>query len=95
MAEAEQAQAEAVAERKAIEDRLASTEKQLRDLEAKMDEDKRTMTDLELLRQTLTEEMQSERDQHEKDLAERDFTMDQTRKKYQCECHAYTLSKHF
>ncbi|KAF9519353.1 hypothetical protein BS47DRAFT_1337113 [Hydnum rufescens UP504] len=33
----------------------------------------------------LEKEMEEERDQHQKDLAERDFTIDQTRKKYQTE----------
>jgi len=35
------------------------------------------------LRQRLAEELEDEREQHQKDLAERDFTIDQTRKKYQ------------
>lgn len=84
MEEAERSLAESRSDCKALEDRLASTEKQLRDTEAKSDEDKRAIADLEHFRQTLMEEVQGERDQHEKDLAERDFNMDQTRKKYQC-----------
>jgi hypothetical protein len=36
-----------------------------------------------LLQKRLAEELEDEREQHQKDLAERDFTIDQTRKKYQ------------
>ena len=36
-----------------------------------------------VLRQRLAEELEDEREQHQKDLSERDFTIDQTRKKYQ------------
>ncbi|KAJ6591377.1 myosin II heavy chain [Mycena sp. CBHHK59/15] len=50
-----------------------------RDLEGKY----RESTDMEVLRQRLTEELEDEREQHQKDLAERDFAADQTRKKYQ------------
>ncbi|KAF8737443.1 hypothetical protein AX14_012835 [Amanita brunnescens Koide BX004] len=41
------------------------------------------LTALNELRQRLAEELDDERAQHQKDLAERDFTIDQTRKKYQ------------
>ena len=38
-----------------------------------------------MLRQHLVEELEDERERHQKDLADRDFTIDQTRKKYQGE----------
>jgi myosin protein heavy chain len=41
---------------------------------------------MEVFRRRLTEEMEDERDQYQKDLSERDFTIDQTRKKYQSMC---------
>ena len=40
---------------------------------------------MELFRRRVKEEMEDERDQYQKDLAERDFTIDQTRQKYQAE----------
>ena len=81
--EAEKAMAEAIAERKAFEDRLQSAEAHIRDLETRLESENRDNSDMELFRRRITEEMEEERDQHQKDLAERDFTIDQTRKKYQ------------
>lgn len=48
-----------------------------------MEDENREIGDMELFKRRLTEEMEDERDQYQKDLAERDFTIDQTRKKYQ------------
>jgi myosin protein heavy chain len=72
-----------VAERNAVEQRLQTAEKTIRDLEAKLDEEGRGTSDLDILRQRLSDELEDERKQHLKDLADRDFTTDQTRKKYQ------------
>jgi myosin protein heavy chain len=72
-----------VAERNAVEQRLQTAEKTIRDLEAKLDEEGRGTSDLDILRQRLSDELEDERKQHLKDLADRDFTADQTRKKYQ------------
>ncbi|PSS37014.1 hypothetical protein PHLCEN_2v1156 [Hermanssonia centrifuga] len=85
LADAEKTQAEVIAERQAIEERLSATEERMRDLEAKLEEEGRESSGLDILRQRLTEEMEDERKQHQQDLAERDFTADQTRKKYQTE----------
>jgi myosin protein heavy chain len=52
-------------------------------LEAKLEDEGRVFSDMEAFRKRLTEEMEDEREQNQKDLAERDFTIDQTRKKYQ------------
>lgn len=85
LADAEKAQAEAAADRQAMEERLKTAEARIRDLESKLEEEGRESSDLELLRQRLKEEMEDARKQHQQDLAERDFAADQTRKKYQTE----------
>ncbi len=61
------------------------TEKKLRSMESKLEEEGREASDLAVIQKRLEEELEDEREQHQKDLAERDFTIDQTRKKYQCE----------
>ena len=60
-------------------------EQKLRQAEGTLDDNSREFTDAEVVHRRLMEEMEDERDQHQKDLAERDFTMDQTRKKYHAE----------
>lgn len=52
-------------------------------MESKLDEEGREASDLAVIQKRLEEELDDEREQHQKDLAERDFTIDQTRKKYQ------------
>lgn len=69
--------------RKAAEERVAFLEKKLHDLEARVELDGREFSSEAQLRQHLGEELQYEREQHAKDLSERDFAADQTRKKYQ------------
>jgi myosin heavy chain 9/10/11/14 len=81
--EAEKAMTEAIGERKACEEGLRSAEAHIRSLEARLESENRGNSDMELFRRRITEEMEEERDQHQKDLTERDFTIDQTRKKYQ------------
>ncbi|KAF8880496.1 class II myosin [Infundibulicybe gibba] len=85
LVETEKAKADAIAERKIADDRLKAAEKKLRNLDAKLEEEGRDSSDMAMLRQRLAEELEDEREQHQKDLAERDFTTDQTRKKYQAE----------
>lgn len=70
-------------DRKAAEARIAHLQQQVHDLENKLEEDSREFSDMELFRQRLSEEMEDERHQYQKDLTERDFSLDQTRKKYQ------------
>jgi hypothetical protein len=55
----------------------------LQELEAKLEEDGRETSNLDELQRSLREELEEERKQHQKDLEERDFTTNQTRKKYQ------------
>ncbi|KAG9219957.1 hypothetical protein CCMSSC00406_0006870 [Pleurotus cornucopiae] len=81
----EKTHAQAVEERNASEARLQATEKKLRELENKFEEENREATDLSLLHQRLVEELQDERKQHQEDLKTRDFTADQVQKKYQAE----------
>ena len=71
------------AEKKAIEEKLQTTEHNLRELEQQIEEEDRESSELGIHRRRLAQQLQDERLQHQKDLAERDFTSDQTRKKYQ------------
>lgn len=93
LADAEKAHADIVAERNAAEERLKTAEERVRDLEARLDEEGRESSDLQLLRQRLAEEMEDERKNHQEELSERDFTADQTRKKYQGILFHYLLLK--
>ncbi|KAL4250147.1 TRAFAC class myosin-kinesin ATPase superfamily protein [Abortiporus biennis] len=81
----ERARDQATAEKKESDERLKAAEARVHDLETKLEEEGRESSDLDLLRQRLTEEMEDERKQYQQDLADRDFAADQTRKKYQTE----------
>jgi myosin heavy chain 9/10/11/14 len=83
MTDTGKAQSTLIVERDSAEDRLKSAEAAMRELELRLDEGSREFTDMGVLRQRISEEMEDERKQYQKDLAERDFTADQTRKKYQ------------
>jgi myosin heavy chain 9/10/11/14 len=72
-----------VAERDAAENKLKAAEVRIHELEARLEEEGREFSDMGVLRQRISEEMEDERKQYQKDLADRDFTADQTRKKYQ------------
>jgi myosin protein heavy chain len=83
MTDTGKAQSSLVADRDAAEDRLKAAEVKIHELEARLEEGSREFTDMGVLRQRISEEMADERKQYQKDLAEREFTADQTRKKYQ------------
>lgn len=83
MTDTGKAQSTLVAERDAAEDIIRAAEAKIHELEARLEEGSREFTDMGVLRQRISEEMADERKQYQKDLAERDFTADQTRKKYQ------------
>ena len=83
LSDLEKAHSALESEHKGVQKRLKSAEHRVAQLEAKLEDEGRESSDLELLRQRLTEELDDEREQHQKDLAERDFNADQTRKKYQ------------
>ncbi|KAL1743339.1 nonmuscle myosin heavy chain b [Schizophyllum fasciatum] len=85
LSDLEKAHSALESEHKGVQKRLKSAEHRVAQLEAKLEDEGRDSSDLELLRQRLTEELDDEREQHQKDLAERDFNADQTRKKYQAE----------
>lgn len=85
LAETEKSQEDNAAARKAAEKRVKELEKRARNLESKLDEEGRESSDIAISRKHLEEALEDEREQHKKDLAERDFTTDQTRKKYQGE----------
>jgi hypothetical protein len=71
------------AERDAAINNLKAAEMRIHELEARLEKEGREFSDMGVLRQRISEEMEDERKQYQKDLAERDFTADQTRKKYQ------------
>lgn len=72
-------------EKKVVEEKLHATERKLRELEHIIEEEERESSELGIHRHRLVQQLQEEREQHKKDLAERDFASDQTRKKYQAE----------
>jgi len=61
---------------------LKNSERRVQALETELAKESQEGTEPSQLRR-LTEELEDEREQHQKDLSERDFTIDQTRKKYQ------------
>lgn len=73
------------ADRKKLQERLKEQERQLRDLKSKLSDGGKDNSESDMLRQHLVEELEDTRERHQKDLADRDFTIDQTRKKYQAE----------
>ena len=70
-------------ERNAVKQQLHSVDKKICDLEAKLNEEGHESSNLGTLHQCLFEELDDEHKQHLKDLADCDFTTDQTMKKYQ------------
>jgi myosin heavy chain 9/10/11/14 len=62
---------------------LKASERRINELETELRKEGREFSETSLLQKRLAEELEDEREQHQKDLAERDFTIDQTRKKYQ------------
>ena len=94
MEDAEAAHKDTIADLKALELRLQETEQRLVQAQGKLDDDSREFSELEILRRRLQEEMEDERDQFQKDLAERDFTIDQMRKKYQGELAQLSEGEH-
>lgn len=85
LTEAEKQRDEAMSSRQAAEKQLRESVRRISELETRLEEESREFTDMELFRRRAKEEMEDERDQYQKDLAERDFTIDQTRQKYQAE----------
>ncbi|KAF8629720.1 hypothetical protein AX15_003315 [Amanita polypyramis BW_CC] len=85
LSELEKSQADTTSERKTLQERIKTKDQKLKESSAKLEEEAHKLAELNELRQRLAEELEDERAHHQKDLAERDFTADQTRKKYQAE----------
>ena len=85
LADIEKQVADLTAERKKYQDRARESEKQIRDLKEKLSQGVQN-PEADLIRQHLVEELEDERERHQKNLTDRDFTIDQTRKKYQGVC---------
>ena len=91
LAEVEKSQPEAVAERNAAEQWLQAAEKTIWDLEAKLDKEGRESSQLDILRQRLSDKLEDEHKQQLKDLTDHNFITDQMRNKYQGQCMVYIL----
>ncbi|RHZ59360.1 hypothetical protein Glove_364g12 [Diversispora epigaea] len=83
--ELEQSLVEASNDRKIAQDKARYLEEQLMELEAKMDDDAAEIADFNLLRSRLTDEFNEERERYKKDIEDIQYSLDQTRKKYQIE----------
>jgi hypothetical protein len=70
----------------AAEDRLKIAERRMQELEVKLDEQDRQCLEITISWQRVSKELETQREQFQKDLAERDFAVDLTRKKYQSKC---------
>jgi myosin heavy chain 9/10/11/14 len=86
LADAEESQLNIVNERDGVMSILKNAEIKIQELEARLEQGNQETTDMDILRKRLAEEMDNERKQYQKDLEERDFANDQTRKKYQGMC---------
>jgi myosin protein heavy chain len=62
---------------------LKSAERRVKDLEGRLEQEGRDSSKTDLLKTHLAQELEADREQYQKDLAERDFNIDQTRKTYQ------------
>ena len=71
------------AERDGLAHRLKDAEIRLQELESRLEEVHGESADMVVLRKRLAEEMEDERKQFEKELADRDHAADMTRTKYQ------------
>lgn len=83
LADLERKYADVTAERNVLDEKRRSAEQNMQALQAKLADDGRESSDLVLLNQRLAEELEDLKNQHQKDLENRDFAGDQTRKKYQ------------
>ncbi|KAG6837022.1 hypothetical protein H0H93_016229 [Arthromyces matolae] len=83
LAETETLQNKNASARKQAEDRLTASQRRIQEMEAKLEEEGQESSDVALAKKRLQDELDDEREQHKKDLTDRDFAADQTRKKYQ------------
>lgn len=80
LAEAEKINAQLRAEHKSLRDQLQNMDRTFREVQAKAEASDGDALNIASIRQRVADELE---DQHQKDLEDRDFTIDQTRKKYQ------------
>ncbi len=80
LAETEKSLKKSVEEHKRF---LKSAERRIKDLEGRLEQEGRDSSKTDLLKTRLVQELEEEKEQYQKDLAERDFKIDQTRKIYQ------------
>lgn len=85
LADLEKTHNDLVTEKRTLEERFQDTQRRLHELEVQIEAEDRESSELGIHRHRLVQQLQDERQQHQKDLAERDFASDQTRKKYQAE----------
>lgn len=85
LAEVENNLSHVEADRKALSERVQKAEKRVHDLQANLDVEGRDASELELLHQSLAAELKDKHEEYLKDISDRDFAADQTRKKYQGE----------
>ncbi|KAF9159040.1 hypothetical protein DFQ26_006988 [Actinomortierella ambigua] len=81
----EESLAEALAERKAADDRAAALQTALRELEDSVEEDLIMNADLHMVRRRMEEELNSERDKHRKELEEQTVILETVKRRYQKE----------
>lgn len=75
--------AEAIDGRRAADEKMQALQLRLQELESHLDDEGRDSSDLAVLRERLTEEIEDERRQHQQDIDERDQAIDSTQKRYQ------------
>ncbi|CAG8563681.1 4096_t:CDS:10 [Ambispora gerdemannii] len=80
--ELEAALSDAINDRKSAEEKIKTLEEEIVEMESKMDDEAMEMADLSLIKRRLQEDIDEERDRYKKDLEEREFALEQTRKKY-------------
>ena len=85
--DSEKAIVQATAERKAIQGRLTEAEKVLMGLEGRIQKSSASESSLMAEKRRLEQEISTDRERYQSDLAERDFAIDQTQKKYQSETY--------
>jgi len=71
---------------------LKSADRQVKDLEAQIEQEGQTSSETGLLQRRLIEELEEAIEQHQKDLAERNLMIEQTRTTYQGKVEAHMTS---
>ncbi|KAH8915441.1 hypothetical protein BT69DRAFT_1230091 [Atractiella rhizophila] len=72
-------------QRKSLEDQVALAHQRIRELDSRLQDEGGDAYNIEVERRRAREALEAERNQYTKDLEERDFAMEATRKRYQAE----------